>query len=86
MLKLIETIPYLSQIILKHIFLLKQNDELFIYELIIYFITLTLLVIVFTFADWSGRFFLPVLPFIYLFSSAGFFYIFDKFYLKNVKN
>ena len=64
----------------------KIKRNLILKKLIIYFITLTLLVIVFTFVDWSGRFFLPALPFIFLFSSAGFFHIFDKFYLKNVKN
>ena len=64
----------------------KIKRNLILKKLIIYFIALTLLVIVFTFVDWSGRFFLPALPFIFLFSSAGFFHIFDKFYLKNVKN
>ena len=37
-----------------------------------------LVVILFTFVDWSGRFILPILPFIFVFSSAGFVYVFKK--------
>lgn len=49
----------------------KVNKNQFLKTLTLLFISLNLIVIIFTFVDWSGRFILPILPFIFIYSSSG---------------
>ena len=55
-----------------------KSKKLEIKVIILVFILLTIIAVVLTCADWSGRFSLHILPFIFLFTSSGIFNFLKK--------
>ena len=59
---------------------IKQPNKLFSLKVINYYILLSIILAGLTFADWSGRFSLYILPFIFIFSSYGLFIFIKKIF------
>ena len=63
--------------------LLNKSKKLEIKIILLTFILLTTITVMFTWADWNSRFSLPILPFIFLFTSSGIFTFLKKYFRKN---
>ena len=55
-----------------------KSNKLEIKIILLMFILLTTLAVILTKADWDSRFSLPILPFIFLFTSSGIFTFLKK--------